>query len=129
LATFREDGSSEGIATPRAPKEVTKPKERPHNPKRPFPYAEDEELVERLQQRINKLCQNPNHRISKKNMRQLMIIYGKSVVKQAVKDVEAKDYVTENPVGFLITKLRSDSKQDNLKVLLDDLQRNGRGGF
>jgi hypothetical protein len=129
LATRREDGSLESKTIENRPRNVTKPKERPHNPKRPFPYAEDEELVERLQQRINKLCQDPNHRISKKNMRQLMITYGKSVVKQAVKDVEAKDYIDQNPVGFLITKLRSDSKQDDLKLLLDDLKRNGRGGF
>jgi hypothetical protein len=128
-ATHREDGSSEAIASHRAPKEVTKPKERPHNPKRPFPYTEDEELVERLQQRINKLCQDPNQRISKKNMRQLITSYGKSVVKQAVKDVEAKDYLDQNPIGFLITMLRSDSKRDELKVLLEDLKRKGRGGF
>jgi hypothetical protein len=119
--TQHRQNTETGLKTPLT---VSKPQEgQLHNPRRRFPYAEDEELVERLQQRMNKLCKNPNQRISKKTLRWLMVTYSKSVVKAAVTRVETLDYVDANPVGFLIVMLRSDSKRDELKALLRWLNR------
>jgi DNA-binding transcriptional regulator of glucitol operon len=89
-----------------------------HNPRRPFPYTEDEALVEKLQQRVNALCWESWQNISKKTLRGLILEYGKSIVKAAVKRTEELDYIDQNPPGFLISMLRSDSKRGELQELM-----------